>query len=164
MTNNPRKGKGAAVQWLRDHADYTGDDCLRWPFRSGTNGYGMFSYLGQAYYAHRFMCELANGPPPAPEYEASHSCGKGHLWCTNPRHLSWKTPSQNQLDRRAHGNPNSWAWRGKVTPEQVAQIRALRGKMIQAKIAKMFGLTQPAVSFIQLGKRWAKETPRWPAK
>jgi hypothetical protein len=159
MTNPPRKGNGKAIQWIRQHATYQGDDCVSWPFK-GANGYGIFGYLGHPYYAHRFMCELTHGAPPAPEYEASHSCGNGHLGCTNPRHLSWKTPSQNQLDRRTHGNPNSWGGRGKVTLAQAAEIRALRGKKTQTEIAKMYGLTQPAVSFIQLGKRQTKET-RW---
>src|SRR5260221_698867 len=41
-----------------------------------------------------------------------------------------------------------------------AYLGGLRGKKTQTEIAKMFGLTQPAVSFIQLGKRQTKET-RW---
>lgn len=152
-SQSPLAGRGAAIRWLQQHVSYDGADCLMWPFML-INGYGQFGFAGKRYYAHRIMCEFVNGPPPSPDHEAAHSCGQGHCGCVHPKHLSWKTPSGNQLDRASHGTKNTWGRRGKITIEQAEQIRALDGKMKQADIAKMFGISRSNVSFILLGKAW----------
>jgi hypothetical protein len=70
------KGKGKVVAWLREHADYAGLNCLKYPFYiSPQNGYALFGLDGKLLYAHRYMCELKNGAPPTPEHEAAHTCG-----------------------------------------------------------------------------------------
>lgn len=122
------KGNGKAIQWIRDHQDYAGDDCLPWPFYR-LHGYGVLGYLGKRYYAHRFMCSLIHGDPPTPEHQAAHSCGNGHLGCVTPGHLSWKTQSENQLDCRQHGTATKTheGNKGRITRKQAAEIRALKG-------------------------------------
>ena len=101
----PNKGKGKTFAWLIARVDYQGDDCLPWPFcRDGRVGRGRMGHEGKRPWAHRLMCELAHGPPPTPKHQAAHECGKGHYGCVNPRHLAWKTNSENQLDRRKNGN------------------------------------------------------------
>lgn len=152
------KGKGKAVTWLREHASYQGDDCLIWPF-SLTNGYGTFSYLGETHYAHRFMCELIHGPAPSPEHEASHECGNGHCGCVHPKHVFWKTKSENQADRAKHGRKAN-GYQAKITLEQAAQIRALRGKHTQQELADMFGCSRANISLIQ--NTSARTKNRWP--
>lgn len=68
MAEPTNKGEGAAIRFIRDHERYPHKEwCLIWPF-STTRGYGTFGYLGKGYYAHRFMCELAE------EYGVSESC------------------------------------------------------------------------------------------
>lgn len=66
-------------------------------------------------------------------------------------HLSWKTNGENQLDRRRHGTANVWAGRGprrgKITPEQDAQIRALAGKKTRMELAAMFGVTHSTIQY-----------------
>lgn len=160
MSNPPTKGRGAAIFWLRANAGHQGDECLTWPF-GGCNGYGNLSVNGQYHYAHRLMCELAHGPAPSPDHEAAHSCGRGHQKCVNPNHLSWKTRSENQLDRTAQGTRNTWSWRGKLTQEQANQILALKGKKTQAELAKMFGVSRSNISFIHCGKAWTRGRPLW---
>lgn len=145
------------LKWLQTHASYSGDDCLTWPFYTA-NGYGMFGYRGKLTYAHRFMCELIHGPAPSRNHVASHSCGRGHLGCVNPRHLEWKTYSANQLDRARHGTKNCGA-RGKLTPEAAAQIRALAGIKTQREMAEMFGVSRSQISWVVTGKAW-KATKR----
>lgn len=149
-----RKGNGAAVRWIRAQATaWVSDECLYWPFHR-TNGYGVLGYLGKMHYAHRFMCELVHGPAPSPDHEAAHSCGRGHEGCCNPKHISWKTKTENQLDRKLHGrtaNP-----RGKLTVAQAAQILALKGKKPQREVALMFGTSRANVSLIQCGKARTK--------
>jgi hypothetical protein len=160
-----RWGNGKAVNWLRDHIAYEGDDCLIWPF-SRARGYGNFGLRGQQHYAHRYMCEIVNGPPPSLRHQAAHSCGNGHNGCVNPKHLSWKTQSDNQLDRRKHGTHNiaEWGKRGKVgklTGEQVIEIRKLKDTKTHAELAKMFGVGRRNIGAI-LGNRSWTEPEYWP--
>lgn len=146
-TPNHRKGKGAAIAWLREHVTYQGDDCLTWPF-SVNRGYGHFGFEGRLHKAHRFMCELMHGPAPSAQHHAAHECGRGHLGCVNPRHLSWKTSSENAIDRRLHGAPEGS--KGQIpalTNEQVAEIRALKGRLSQVKIAQKFGVSRGCVEY-----------------
>lgn len=149
MNNNPQTGKGRAIQWIRDHVGYQGDDCLPWPF-SRLNGYGHGSCNGEHFYANRMMCELAHGPAPTLDHEAAHSCGNGHEGCTNPNHLSWKTKTENQLDRATHGRKSAGG-RGRLTDAHAAQIRALRGIKPQREIAEMFNTSRANVSLIMTG-------------
>lgn len=139
---NASKGTGKTLQWLRDHVDHQGDECLIWPFsRHAQYGRGMVGSVGGQSWAHRAMCEMAHGPAPADKPQAAHNCGKGHEGCVNPRHLEWKTNSQNQIDRfRVHQNPSSRP-QGRnhgFTERDVAAIRATyaAGGTTQMKLAE----------------------------
>lgn len=152
------KGNGQTIRWIRDHQDYEHDEwCLMWPF-STVRGYGRFGYLGKAYYAHRFMCELVHGEPPSEAHQAAHSCGNGHLGCVNPRHLSWKTQSENQLDCREHGTQakTSTGNRGRLNLTIADEIRALKGVKLQWQIAEEYKISESAVSDIWLGRTWVR--------
>jgi hypothetical protein len=149
-----KRGNGVSIRWLRAQVGWQSDECLFWPFGK-SNGYGVFGYLGEAYYAHRYMCELVNGPPPSDDYEAAHSCGRGAQGCINPRHLDWKTRTDNQLDRALHGTKATGP-RGKIKPEDAEQIRILRDYLPQREIAAMFGISRSNVSFIHCDKAWNK--------
>ena len=144
-------GQGAAHAWLREHVTYQGDDCLQWPFfRDSRVGRGRLGHKGEMHWAHRLMCELAHGKPPTPKHQAAHNCGKGHYGCVNPRHLEWKTNSENQLDRRRNGNmlrnPNGQS--GNISQAQKAEIVALRaGGMTQVAIAQKFGVSLGCVQY-----------------
>lgn len=96
-----------------------------------------------------YMCELVHGAPPTPDHEAAHSCGKGHEGCIHPKHLSWATHSENQLDRREHGtNKKKGGPRPIITPEKAAEIRVLYdGKMPIIYIAAKFGISRSTVYY-----------------
>lgn len=142
--------KGHTHAWMLAHKDYQGDDCVAWPFAM-VRGYGAFVHDGKRHVAHRFMCELVNGPPPTPEHQAAHSCGKGHEGCVNPRHLSWKTATENALDRRLHGTAslNRDGPKGRLTDQQWNEIRARRGTETQEATAKRYGISMRHVRTIQ---------------
>lgn len=153
------RGKGKAIKWLRDHVAYPHKDwCLIWPF-SRTRGYGGFCYMGKHQVAHRFMCELVHGLPPSPEHHAAHSCGNGEDGCVNPWHLFWKTPSANSLDKRLHGTAYREGRNNKLTPQQVLEIRGLRGKKTQDDLAEMFGVGRQNIGAILTGRSWTKLLP-----
>jgi predicted XRE-type DNA-binding protein len=148
-------GKITHVKWLQNQSHYRGDECLYWRW-SNCDGYGNFAIRGKQHYAHRYMCELIHGPAPSPEHQAAHSCGNGNKGCVTPRHISWKTPAENQQDRTIHGTQNNGK-RGKLLPEEAEQIQALRGKMPQRQIAEMFNTTRSNVGYVQR-KTWKKKT------
>lgn len=141
------RGKGAAFLWLMEHKTFAGDECLIWPFSGNQKGYGQLGYNGKLFKAHRFMCEQVHGAPPSLEHEACHSCGKGHDGCVNPRHLSWKTRSENCLDRSRHGrwSPNHYGPRGSLNQQQRLEVLALKGRKTQAEIGKMYGVHEDTV-------------------
>lgn len=156
MTYN--KGKGKCASWIFDNVGYTGDDCLIFPYARLVDGYGQFGYMGEMKRAHVFMCELAHGPSPE-GYEAAHNCLKGHTGCCNPRHLEWKTRSANQRDRYVNerksrkGTPHA-----RLTPEQVEEIRRLRGIETQQSLADRFGVSRTNIIMVQKGETWNEKS------
>lgn len=153
MSGVELRGTGRGIKWMLAHVSYQGDDCLIWPFARG-DGYGNIGYYGKIYRSHRFMCKLAKGEPPTPKHQAAHSCGNGRNGCVNPRHLSWKTNGENQLDRRKHGTvarggrqKDGTYGHPKITPEQDAQIRELSKTMTQMQLAEMFGVTHSTIQY-----------------
>lgn len=95
------KGK-AASKWFAWALEQETDECLEWPFRRTDDGYGTITKLGRKVLVHRAICRQAHGAPPTPEHtHAAHSCDNPP--CANKRHLSWKTQSQNESDKRKKG-------------------------------------------------------------
>ena len=135
--------------WIMQQISHQGDDCLLWPFSCCTPGYGIFRYEKKQYLSHRFMCEKAHGPAPD-GHHAAHSCGNRR--CVNPNHLSWKSASDNQLDRRQHGT--AMIQQNKLTELQARQIRQLKGVETTPETAAKYGITESNVRHIQDGKTW----------
>lgn len=155
------RGTGKGVKFLRGLIGHQGDACVPWPMSSDRRtGRGHLGYLGKHYYAHRLMCELSYGPAPTDEHEAAHNCGKGHEGCVNPKHLFWKTPSGNQQDRKKHGTAGNGRGPCSLTPEQVAEIKLLKGKKTQGEIGAMYGVHWTSIGNIFRGVTWAKEKQR----
>lgn len=137
---------------------HASDECLPWPFGKGPAGYaGMVLIDGKKVLASRYVCELVNGPPPTPEHEAAHSCGKGHEACIAPGHLVWKTHAENEADKLIHGTHgrgerNSKA---KLTEAAVREILSLKGKETNPNLASRFGVVPQTISNIHTGRSWS---------
>src|SRR5258708_608706 len=123
------------LAFLLKSLSHEGEECLIWPFSCCTAGYGNFMANKKRGLAHREMCRMAHGEPPTPDHHAAHSCGNRR--CINPRHISWKTQSDNQLDRRQHGTVKRTYT--KITAEQAAQIRQLKEKETSIETAAKYG-------------------------
>lgn len=148
---HPSKGCGTTVKWLFDNANYKGDDCLIWPFSRASDGRGNFGLDGKMHRAHRFMCILVNGPPPTDKHHAAHSCGRGADACVHPEHLSWKTQSENELDKYyLHGLPSlSKGNRTKIPLEVIADIRANKGRVPVRMLTEKYNLKRGIVRYWQ---------------
>jgi len=74
--------------------------------------------------------------------------------------LEWTTYLENSQHAAAHGlvggrpMPGEENGRAKLTVEQVAEIRLLKGKLGARNIAKKFGVSRSAVQFIHQDKHW----------
>lgn len=135
---------------------YEGDECLIWPFARNAAGYGLMRHEGGSKLVSRVICRDVNGPPPTPEHEAAHSCGRGEDGCVTKRHLFWKTHTENMADKNSHGTVARGHRHGmaKLTEERVRQIRALKGTIPQREIGERFSIAQQQVSDILSGKNW----------
>lgn len=152
-----RSGKG--YKWLLEHVDYDGEGCLTWPFRVNPFwGRAQFGVDGKLEWAHRYMCKLVHGEPPPGKPYAAHECGNGHLACVHPKHVFWKSSSENAFDRRLHGRPEGGKGRrAHLTPEQIAEIQSSRGRVAQFALANKFGVSRGCIEW------WQKQN-RGPAK
>lgn len=97
-------GSGEPAEWIMKHVNYSGGDCLLWPFsKAKTTGRPLAVWFeGKKGNPARIMCSQVNGTPPSETHQAAHSCGKGHLACVHPLHLSWKTSKENHADKIIH--------------------------------------------------------------
>jgi hypothetical protein len=149
-----RTANGTPLAWIRQHIEYQGLGCLAWPFGRNKWGYGKLRYRGTVVGAHRVMCAEAHGKPPSPTHEAAHSCGKGHLGCISPAHLSWKTPTENQADRIIHGTDirGDRHRRAKLTGQQVKEIR--QSPYSNNELSKIYGVSVCNIRLIRQRKTW----------
>lgn len=80
------------------------------------------------------------------------------------RNLEWASIAENNAHARAHGLIPALSGesngRAKLTVEQVAQIRALRGVMGARAIANRFGVARSLVQRIHQGRAWTMA--EWP--
>lgn len=150
-----RPANGEAMQWVMDNLDFSSDECLPWPYASGSRGDAVVLHGGRLRSASRVMCEIVHGiPDPSLSLECAHNCGNGHLGCMNPRHLRWDTRSGNHADKVIHGTHNRGERNvnAKVTEDQVLEIRS--SKQALSVLSKMYGISVAAVSSIRTGKNW----------
>jgi Trp operon repressor len=106
-------------------------------------------------HVHVLVLTAFRGPKPE-GMEARHLDG-------NPANnalgnLAWGTRKENMADKVLHGTAQKGERNGNsvLTEERVREIRGLlRTGVIQAEIARQFGVSQVLVSLISRGKNWA---------
>lgn len=139
------------------------DTCWLWVGRQ-LEGYGSIYMLGKRRAPHRLMLYWMNRLDSlAHTGDRStgmvlHTCD--NKLCVNPDHLYIGSHQQNikdawdrgQLPRRiGHLSPCA-----KLSAEQVAEIRALRGLESRVKIAARFGVSKSTIDLIFAGKRYSE--------
>lgn len=138
------------------------DDCLIWPYSSGSHGYGQVTCAGRSTTVHTLVLEMTVGPRPEGHY-ALHECPDGldNKLCYNPRHLRWGTPSENSLRAHALGRnpgvpPKGEAHRSaKLTEADVRKIRErFAAGESKTAIAAAYGVSRQNVGFIVRRATW----------
>lgn len=154
-------GRGDAQSWLERAIASDSKECVIWPFARTPKGYAIISCpaSGKMRSASRVVCERVNGPPPADDMEAAHSCGNGMGGCINPAHIRWATRSENNQEKAAYGTMpfGERSHLAKLTADAVREIRANAKGLSQRGLAVGFGVKQQQISRIQLRQRWAAE-------
>lgn len=148
---------GAPLKFYREVVlAYDGAECLKWPFGASDDGYARMWLNSRTQIVSRRLCEDVNGPPPTPEHEAAHSCGKGKQGCVTKLHLSWKTSAENKADCVIHGTSNRGERCGsaKLKEADVHLIRSTDRSVPRSAIASRFGISRQTVSDIRAGRRW----------
>lgn len=145
---------GEPEAFLRRYLDYSGSDCVLWPFGLHTKrkGYGQATVSSRKIAAHRAMCVLKHGEPPFARAEAAHSCGN-HL-CVNPNHIRWATAGENAHDKITHGTVarGSKIGMSKLSEDQVRKI--LSDPRGCRKLSQEFGVRRQTINSIRAGKTW----------
>lgn len=128
------------------------EKCIIWPFNKTAGGYAKITINKEFKLVHRVICEKVNGAPPEKSYHAAHDCGNSS--CVNPKHLSWKTASQNSLDKIKHGTMHLGenVYNASMTDETAKAIKFDTRK--NRIIAKEYNVREDVVSNIKLGKSY----------
>lgn len=151
-----RSERGEPMAFVRAALEAKTDDCIVWPFaKHDSTGYGMINVNGRCSRTHIVVCESVHKRPQG-KYEVAHSCGNRP--CINPKHLSWKTRSENQMDRVMHGTSNRGQrqWNHVLTDQEVREIRTLLETtgLSQRAIGEKYGVAPKTISDIHTKKTW----------
>lgn len=112
--------------------------------------------------AHRAAL-IAVGVPIPKSHKAMHSCDNPP--CINPEHLSPGTHAENMADMvrkgRSIGRKGADHHKAKLTDAIVSEILETYSdrRTSTAEIAQKYGVSQPTISYILIGKTW-KHIPR----
>ena len=130
--------------------------CWEWSDKRNSKGYGICD-IGGLSAAHRVAYTLIHGGI-AEGLIVRHKCDNRP--CCNPYHLETGTHADNATDRKNRGRNGDTAGvrngRAKLTPDDVAYVLANPDGLLQRELATRFGVAQPTISRILLGRGWAK--------
>ena len=149
-----RAKPGQAIGLIEATVANPPDGCVLWPYAKTGRGYGVVGVDGKMVGAHRWALALATGGE-RPGLDAAHEPRICHeVSCINPRHLSWKTRSENHRDKLA----DETMVRGKDHPATVlseADVRAIRAdERSYTEIIRNYPVTKATITNIKQGVTW----------
>lgn len=153
-----RYGDWVARFW--SNVDQSGGPDACWPWKRLTmkGGHGRLGRNGRLELAHRVAYELSTGKPIPPGTDILHDCDNPP--CCNPKHLHPGDRAMNNREAYERGRQPSRAGtrngRAILTNETALAIYLADGT--QGQIAAEFGISQPTVSEIKRGLKWAHVT------
>lgn len=135
------------------------DECWPWTGAIERQGYGKLHRSSRRFYkAHILSWTLHFGEVPK-GLCVCHSCD--NRACVNPQHLWLGTHAENMADMKAKGraakHSGAQNGRAKLSRAQVNEmIELVNAGKTQTEVAKQYGITQPNLSGILLGKTWKR--------
>ena len=144
--------------WNKVNKD-DGGGCWIWTGTIQSGGYGNVGVHGRNLRAHRLAYELTYGPIP-PGMCVCHRCDVRS--CVNPDHLFLGTKADNTHDMVRKGRHVAISLPGSNNPSSVLtddDVREIRRRVrvdgvSRTQIAKEFGVSQPLISQIVIGRAW----------
>lgn len=103
----------------------------------------------------QLVLEAFVGPRPTDGHQACH--GDGNKFNNALSNLRWGTPSENNMDKALHGTlarGEKNGGGGKLTEEQVKQIKVRVLAETQVDLAREFGVSRGLISHIKNGRAW----------
>lgn len=155
-----RERYGAAQRFFCEVVmNYDGEDCLPWPFARDTKGYALMRDPTAGHRlrnVHRRLCEEKHGPPPSPDHEAAHTCGRGLHGCVNRNHLVWATRKENHQHKAQHGTLQAGEKHphAKISETQALEILSLKGHEPAHAVAARFPIGKSTIYDIWAGRSW----------
>lgn len=133
--------------------------CWEWNGNKFTNGYGQANLVHNGkrnHLVHRLAYEHWHGDIPK-GMVICHRCDNPP--CMNPDHLFSGSHKQNTQDMVAKGRHGRGGRQpaSKLTEQSVREARAAyaTGKITQDALARAYGVSQPTMSLVLRGKKWA---------
>lgn len=128
------------------------NECWPW-LGTKLRGYGVTTIRDVQFPTHRLSYLMHHGVIKKNLF-VCHKCD--NPICVNPHHLFLGTPKDNTQDASKKGRMTKGQkhWCSKLTDEQVIEVRERykRGGIMQIELAKEYGMSQPGMNHLLLGK------------
>jgi len=135
------------------------DGCWLWKGTITVQEYGVLSFRGHIYRAHRISWELHYGPIPEGLFPCHHCDNRG---CVRPDHLFLGTNRDNMRDAAAKGRLpiGERHVKAKLTATQVREIRTryTAGGTTHRQLARDFGCCKTTISHVLAHRVWRDVT------
>ena len=128
------------------------NECVEWPFTK-TDGYGILVVDGRKWQAHRYALYRFTCIDPEDKVAAHGPCH--NRACVNPKHVSWKTVTENNGDKLRDGTNCMGESNASSKLSEPEVIEIFQDSRRQGIIAADHNISQSLVSLIKLRKSWA---------
>ena len=130
-----------------------GEGCVEWPGAIQDVGYGIVSWQGRSYPAHRLVLELKLGRPLADGMESLHSCN--NRACIAWWHLSEDTHKRNMEQASREGRMVRRDGRRRLSDEAVRSVRSrLSAGESTSSISKDLAVNQSVIWCLENGRTY----------
>ncbi len=160
-TINGRSGTrhGDPLRFVIDIAlPYSGEECLIWPYVRSSDGYArVWVGPGRSNVASRYLCELAHGAAPSEDHEAAFLCANGRGGCVNPRHLVWRSRTDNIQVKVAEGRSARGFQmpKAKLDEQKVREIRMAYPFATVSELATAHRVSRTTIYDIIKRRKWS---------
>lgn len=149
---------GDPLRFINDIAlPYSGEECLIWPFVRSSDGYARVRIPGRSNVASRYICELIHGEAPSENHEAAFLCANGRGGCVNPRHLAWRSRTENIQIKVAESRSARGAQmpKAKLSEQEVREIRRAFPSTTISDLASAYRVSRATIYDIIKGRKWS---------